>query len=231
MSAPALAHALAVWDATRVMVVGTVEAVAFAPAFTVAGVATSWLELVAFVLALAMVLLNIRVNPWAWPLAIASSLLYLWLFWHHQLYGDGALQVFFALVAAWGWWQWLRGTGADGRPLQVSRLRARGRIGVVVCIAIAWPAVGLYLDRATDTDVPWWDAFPTAASVVGQWLLARKRVETWPVWIAVNGVATGLFAYKGLWLTAVLYAVFIGLSLAGWRAWLHLARDPGAQGA
>lgn len=230
-STAALAHATAIWDATRVIVVGTVEAVAFAPAFTVAGVPTTWLELVAFVLALAMVLLNIRVNPWAWPLAIVSSLLYLWLFWHHRLYGDGALQVFFAAVAAWGWWQWLRGTGDDGRPLRVRRLGPRGRIGLVVAIALAWPAVGLYLDRATDTDVPWWDAFPTAASVVGQWLLGRKHVETWPVWIVVNVVAAGLFAYKGLWLTAVLYAVFVGLSVAGWRAWTRRAAASGAHPA
>ncbi len=77
--------------------------------------------------------------------------------------------------------------------------------------------------RFTDTDVPWWDAFPTAASVLGQWLLGRKYVENWPVWIAVNLVAIGLFAYKGLWLTVVLYAIFVAMSLLGWRAWRQLA--------
>ena len=65
----------------------------------------------------------------------------------------------------------------------------------------SWPATGLFLARYTDTDVPWWDAFPTAGSVVGQWLLGRKYVENWPAWIAVNVVGVALFAYKGLWLT------------------------------
>ena len=78
-------------------------------------------------------------------------------------------------------------------------------------------------DRFTDTDVPWWDAFPTAASVLGQWLLGRKYVENWPVWIVVNVVGVGLFAYKGLWLTVVLYALFVAMSVVGWRAWRRLA--------
>jgi nicotinamide mononucleotide transporter len=81
----------------------------------------------------------------------------------------------------------------------------------------------LFLDRFTDTDVPWWDAFPTAASVIGQWLLGRKYVENWPAWLAVNVVAATLFAYKGLWLTTALYAVFVAMSVFGWLAWRRLA--------
>ncbi len=90
-------------------------------------------------------------------------------------------------------------------------------------MALAWPATGLFLRHTTDTDVPWWDAFPTAGSVIGQWLLGRKHVETWAVWIVVNVVSVALFAYKGLWLTVLLYAVFIALSWQGWRAWARLA--------
>jgi nicotinamide mononucleotide transporter len=196
----------------------------FAPAFTAFASPITWLELVAFVLALAMVLFNIRVNPLGWPLAIVSSLLYFALFWNSRLYGDAGLQIFFALVAAWGWWQWLHGTAADGTALRVTRLGARGRWALLVALALAWPATGLFLRSTTDTDVPWWDAFPTAASVIGQWLLGRKHVENWAVWIAVNIVSVGLFAYKGLWLTVLLYLVFIALSVQGWRAWSRLAR-------
>jgi nicotinamide mononucleotide transporter len=89
--------------------------------------------------------------------------------------------------------------------------------------ALAWPALALFLDHATPSTVPWWDAFPTAASVVGQWLLGRKYVETWPTWLVVNVVSVGLFAYKALWLTVGLYALFAVLSLIGWRAWRRLA--------
>ncbi len=194
----------------------------FASAFVVAGASITWLELVAFALAIAMVLFNIRVNPIGWPLAIASSLLYFLLFWNSRLYGDASLQIFFVVVAGWGWWQWLRGTDAAGNALAVRRLGANGRIAALLALAVAWPAVALFLRRFTDTDVPWWDAFPTAASVLGQWLLGRKYVENWPTWIVVNVAATALFAYKGLWLTVVLYAIFIVLSFVGWRAWQRL---------
>jgi len=196
----------------------------FAPAFALWDAPVTWLEVVAFVLALGTVLMNIRVNPLGWPLAIVSSLLYFGLFWDSRLYGDASLQISFAVVALWGWWQWLRGTQADGRPLEVRRLEARGRWVALAVLAISWPATGLFLRTFTDTDVPWWDAFPTAASVVGQWLLGRKYIENWPTWLVVNVVSVALFAHKGLWLTVVLYTVFIVLSMVGWKAWIEIAR-------
>jgi nicotinamide mononucleotide transporter len=197
----------------------------FAPAFSAWGADVTWLECVAFVLALAMVVLNIRVNPWGWPLAITSSLMYFALFWNSRLYGDASLQVFFAIVAAWGWWQWLRGTAADGSALRVTWLEPRQRWALAAALAVAWPATGAFLRRYTDTDVPWWDAFPTAASVIGQWLLGRKHVENWIVWLVVNIVSVALFAYKGLWLTVLLYAAFAALSVQGLATW---RRMPGA---
>jgi nicotinamide mononucleotide transporter len=197
-----------------------------AGAFVVWGAPVTWLEVVAFVLSIAMVVCNIRVNVIGWPLAIASSLLYVLLFWNSRLYGDASLQLFFAAVAAWGWWQWLRGTDEEGHALRVRNLGGHGRIWVLVAIAIAWPATALFLSRLTDTDVPWWDAFPTATSVVGQWLLGRKYVENWPTWIAVDVVGAALFAYKGLWLTTLLYLVFVAMAFVGWRSWLGKAAEP-----
>ena len=197
---------------------------ALSSAFTLWGSPVTWLEIVALVLSLAMVVCNIRVNPLGWPLAIAASLLYFVLFWQSRLYGEASLQLFFVAVAGWGWWQWLRGTQADGGALRVRALGTRGRLAALAALVVAWPAVALLLIRTTDSDVPWWDAFPTAASVVGQWLLGRKHVETWPTWLVVNVVSVGLFAYKALWLTALLYAIFVVLSLVGWRAWARIAQ-------
>jgi nicotinamide mononucleotide transporter len=199
-----------------------------AAAFTLWGSPVSWLEIVAFVLAVAMVVLNMRVNPLAWPLAILSSLAYLLLFAQHKLYGEASLQIVFALVAFWGWWQWLRGKQADGRPLQVRWLRPRARIVLAGATLAAWPLLGAFLDHATDSDVPYWDAFPTTASLAGQWLLGRKYVENWPVWVIVNMVSVGLFAYKALWLTVILYALFTLMALAGWRVWARRAREAAA---
>jgi nicotinamide mononucleotide transporter len=189
------------------------------PAFTLWGVASSWLEILAVLLALAMVGFNIRERHWGWPLAAVSSLLYFGLFSRSKLYGDAALQIFFASVALWGWFNWLRGHRADGSALHVARLSALGCWAVVAACAVLWPLVALFLMRFTDSDVPWWDAFPTAVSLVGQYLLGRKYIENWLVWLVVNTVSVGLFAYKGLWLTTLLYALFIGLSWLGWQAW------------
>ena len=111
-----------------------VEAAAplLASAFVVAGASITWLELVAFVLALAMVYCNIRVDPLGWPLAIVSSLLYFLLFWNSRLYGDASLQIFFVVVAGWGWWQWLRGTDEEGHALRVRSLGTHGRTSVLM---------------------------------------------------------------------------------------------------
>ena len=198
------------------------------PAFTWAGSAFTWLELVATGLALGMVACNLRVNPLGWPLAIASSALYGLLFLHSKLYGEAALQMVFIVLGGWGWWQWLRGTGAGGGPLRVRQLSARQRALAVLITLLAWPLLGALLARITDSDVPYLDALPTVGSLTGQYLLARKWLDNWPAWVAVNLVSVALFAAKGLWLTVGLYAVFVLLALVGWRAWARLL--PGAPG-
>jgi nicotinamide mononucleotide transporter len=190
---------------------------------TLLGSPVTWLEIVAFVLALWMVFANMRVQLIAWPLAILSSFGYLVLFANSRLYGEATLQLMFIAVAAWGWWQWRFGTQADGSALKVRRIGPRGAAIVAAATATAWPLLGLLLARFTDSDVPFFDALPTAGSVAGQWLLGRQYVENWPVWLGVNLVSIALFATKGLWLTVLLYALFAVLSVVGWRAWLKRA--------
>ncbi|WP_295851643.1 nicotinamide riboside transporter PnuC [uncultured Xylophilus sp.] len=191
----------------------------FSTAFTLWGAPVSRAELVACLLGLWMVRMNIRERHWGWPLAAASAALYFFVFWRSGLYADAVLQLFFAAIALWGWAAWLRGRRPDGSALTVARLRPAGRWIALAACALLWPAIGTVLHRYTDSDVPWWDAFPTAASVVGQILLGRKYLENWLVWLGVNLVAMGLFAYKGLWLTTGLYALFAALSVVGWHAW------------
>jgi len=195
----------------------------FAEAFTLWGSPATWLEIVAVVLGIWMVVCNMRVNPLAWPLAMLSSALYLLLFARSRLYGEAALQLVFIAVAGWGWWQWLRGTGDHGQPLRVHVLRSTRRWQLAALTLALWPLLGLLLDHGTDTDVPYLDALPTVGSLVGQFLLGRKLVENWPTWVAVNAVSIGLFATKGLWLTVALYVVFLLMAVAGWRAWQRLA--------
>jgi nicotinamide mononucleotide transporter len=189
------------------------------PAFTLLGSPISWLEIVAFALSIVMVVLNMRVNPLAWPFSIVASVLYGWLFLDGKLYGEASLQLMFVIVSFWGWWQWLRGRADDGEKLHVQRLSNRGlTISLAVTLA-GWPLLGAFLAHATDSPLPYWDALPTVGSLVGQWLLGRKYEENWPTWIAVNAISVALFALKGYWLTVVLYAVFIPMSAIGWRQW------------
>ena len=200
---------------------------ALLPAFTLFGAAVTWLEVVAFVLALCMVWANLRVNPLGWPLAIISSLLYALLFADSKLYGEAGLQFVFLALALWSWWQWLRGTTAAGASLPVRHLQPRQRLWAAAATLAAWPLLGLLLKHSTDSDVPFFDALPTAASITAQVLLGRKLVDNWPLWLAVNIVSVALFAYKGLWLTVVLYGLFALLSVVGWRAWRQKAAQGG----
>jgi len=197
-------------------------------AFTLFGVGVTWLEVIAFALALSCVVLNVLEIHWAWPLAIAASLLYAWLFFASRLYGDVAVQAFFVVSSLWGWYQWLFGRrrGAEGAPvpLRIARLGPRRILAVGALWLALWPLLGFLLARFTDTDVPFFNAFPTVGSFIGQVLLALKFVETWPVWLIVNAVSVVLYASKSLWLTAALFVVFGALALAGWRRWGRLAR-------
>lgn len=176
------------------------------------------IEALAFATALGYVLGSIRQWPGAWPLAAVSAALYGGLFIAAKLYGQAALQAFFVAASLWGWWQWLHGTRA-GAALAVAALDARARLGLALAWIGSWLAGGALLLRFTDASVPFLDLFPTAGSVVGQLLTARKFIEAWPVWLVVNVTSVALFVHQKLWLTALLYAIFIVLSLVGWRAW------------
>lgn len=177
----------------------------------------------AFALSLAMVAGNLLVRVWAWPLAMAASACYGVLFAHSKLYGEAGLQVFFIAISVWGWWQWWRGRADGGQAIALRWMSVAQRWRAAAWTLATWPLLGVLLLQVTDSDVPFADALPTVASVTGQILLGAKFVENWLVWLAVNLLSVALFAYKGLWLTTVLYALFALLSWAGWLAWRRKA--------
>lgn len=191
------------------------------------GLAVTPLEAISFVLSILTVLLNIRRNHWAWLFAIISSAAYGMVFYRSRLYGDMGLQVVFIVVSVWGWHSWLRG-GAGHVALPVTQLDRAGWRASLGGWAVGFVLLAYFLKTWTDTDVPHADGFLTAGSLVGQVLLSRKKVENWHAWIAVDILYVGLYLYKNLVLTAILYALFVGMAVIGLRAWRRAAQGGAA---
>ena len=189
---------------------------------------TTPLELLSFVLAVVTVWLNIRQSHWAWLFAIVSSATYAMVFFGSRLYGDMGLQFVFIAVSVYGWRRWLRGDDHHGRhaELPVTALDARGRWLAAGGWLVGFLVLALFLKTWTDTDVPLSDGFLTAGSLVGQLLLSRKKVENWHVWIIVDVLYVGLYLHKHLMLTAILYAIFVGMAIVGLRTWQQSAGMP-----
>lgn len=192
----------------------------FDTALTLFGTPVTWLEVLAFVLALANIACNVFEIHWGWPLTVIASGLYACLFFASKLYGEAGVNVFFAITAVWGWSQWLKGQYDDGEtPLVIRKLTRRSIANITLAWAVLWGVCAALLHSITDSDVVWADSFVTAGSIVGTFLLARKYIANWPVWLLVNAASIALFAYKGLTLTVVLYALFFGLAIWGWMGW------------
>ncbi len=162
--------------------------------------------------------LMIRRTLWAFPVGLVAVTVQGVLFFRTRFYADAALQGFFFVALAWGWRHWVRDRG-EAPELPVTTLTWRGRAGVVGLAALATVGWALGLRQWTDAIMPWRDAFIAAFSVAAQVLQARKKLENWPLWIGVNAVAIASYWNADLAYTAFLYAVYLGLAVAGWRSW------------
>ena len=187
----------------------------------------SGLEIVAFLLGIANVTLVVRRSIWNYPFGLAMVALYGRIFLDARLYSDAILQVFFFVVQLYGWWNWSRNRTRSG-VVTVVRLDNRNRalwgIGCIVASA-AW---GYAMHRFTDASFPWADATLAITSVAAQILMSRRAIENWCLWIAVDIGSVGLYAAKGLWLTMLLYAIFLGLAIWGLIDWRKAERQQAA---
>ena len=162
--------------------------------------------------------LSVRQNVLSWPTAIVNVVLYTIVFYEAKLYADMGLQVVYAILSVYGWYQWLYG-GEGHTTLHVSRTTRSVAIRLALVAATSAVLLGSLLHRSTDAALPFMDSALTSASLVAQWMMTRKLLENWAVWIAVDVLYVGMFIYKGLYVTAVLYAVFLGLAVKGWIDW------------
>ncbi len=190
-------------------------------------VSNRW-EVLAVIFGIVSVYLSTREHIWSWPTALVNVTLYFVVFFEAKLYADMGLQVVYFGLSLYGWYEWLYG-GANRTELHVSRttqsLGVRLLIIGVVCAAV----LGTLLARFTDAALPFVDSATTSTSLVAQWMMTRKILENWAVWMAVDVVYVGMFIFKHLYLTAGLYTVFFVLAAMGYVQWKRSleGREPG----
>ncbi|MEV6599521.1 nicotinamide riboside transporter PnuC [Actinoplanes sp. NPDC051346] len=188
------------------------------PAVTAFGAATTWAELLGFVTGLLTVGLLVGRHILNWPVGILNVLLLIVVFWSVGLYADAALQVLYVVLGAYGWWSWLYG-GHDRTALKVRTTTRAEWVGLALAGAVVTVGLWLFLDRLTGSTVPLADALTTALSLLATYGQTRKLVESWWIWIVADLIYIPLYAYKDLWLTAILYVAFLILCVLGLRAW------------
>ena len=172
------------------------------------------LEVIAALTGAISVYLSVRQNIWSWPTAIVNVVLYTLVFYDAKLYADMGLQVIYAALSIYGWYEWLHG-GENKSALHVSRTNARAGL-VLAIIGLGGAGVlGFILRGATDAALPFMDSFLSSTSLVAQWMMTKKKLENWLVWIAVDVLYVGMFSFKHLYLTSALYAVFLVLAVRG----------------
>jgi nicotinamide mononucleotide transporter len=164
--------------------------------------------------------LQVRENVWNWPVQLVSSALYVVVFFQARLYSDSSLNVLYIVLYLLGWYWWLRG-GENRGELHIGRITMRMALLLAAATLVATAGWTVFLASIADS-APFLDAFTTVLSLIALFLTARKIFESWHLWIFVNLVYIGLYVYKGLVLTAVLYAIFAGLSVAGLINWRRL---------
>jgi len=177
------------------------------------------LEGTAVIFGLVSVWLSTQENIWSWPTAIINVGLYTLLFFREKLYADAGLQVIYLALSIYGWYEWKFG-GENRTELHVSRLTPRLAVTLGAIGVVGSAALGTFLHRTTDAALPYLDATLSVFSLVAQWMMTRKILENWAIWIALDVVYVWMFVFlKHLNFTAFQYGVFLVLAVLGLRDW------------
>ena len=181
----------------------------------------NYFELVAAGLGFVAIFLQIRQSVWYWLVSIVMVSMYIYIYIGARLYADMSLQVYYLVVSFYGWYLWLFGIKKNHHQSELlvsatsfKLMSMLAVISVVLFFVMAW-----ILSAFTDSDLPYWDAFTTALGFVATWMLARKKIENWLVWIVVDVVSTVIYLYKGLFPTAILFFFLSFLAVVGYRSW------------
>lgn len=179
-----------------------------------------WIEIFGVLTGILFVILEVKQNRMLWPLGIITSATYIYVFYTGKFYADMGLQVYYVLISIYGWYYWSRGGTRNTKgELPVVRISRQQLLILIPTFVIAWAGIWFILDRFTDSTVPVGDSFTTALAIVATWMLTRKIIEQWILWILANVVSIGLYLYKGLYPTVFLYAVYAGMAVYGYVEW------------
>lgn len=176
-------------------------------------------EVLGAVLGLVYIFLSIRQNIFTWPVGLLTSALYIYVFLKTKFYADMALQVYYVGISIYGWYYWIKGNPEKESELPVVQTPHRFRVPLMVISIVLFLFIAWILKNFTDSPIPFWDAFTTAFSLTATWMLARKYLETWLIWIVVDIVSAVLYAGKDLWATVILFTVYTGMAATGYFQW------------
>ena len=197
---------------------------------SVALLATSWLQVIpfsitedlGFITGALTVWLTVVENIWNFPIGIANDIFFCVLFWQASLFADMGLQVLYILLGFQGWYLWLRG-GQNKTALKVSSISGRELLILALITILATCGMTIYLQHIHDS-APFWDALTTVLSIVAQYMLNKKFVENWYVWMIADLIYIPLYAYERLYLTGAVYVLFLVMCLFGVKAWQQSRR-------
>ncbi|WP_430932680.1 nicotinamide riboside transporter PnuC [Saccharicrinis sp. 156] len=186
----------------------------------------SWVEWFGFVTALVYLYFSINQRIWLWPMGILSSAFYIAVFFDARLYADMVLQVYYLVVSILGWIMWRRRQVEEhASKIQINKLDKNMTLKLLLSFGVLYVVLAYVLIEVppwvgiASSDLPYWDAFTTAASFVATWMLAKKLIDQWLIWIVVDFVSMGMYIYKGLYVTAILFFVYTIMAIWGYLSW------------
>lgn len=179
----------------------------------------NYVELLGSLLGLVYIFFSIRQSIFTWPVGLITSALYVYVFLSAKFYADMLLQVYYIAISIYGWYHWVKGNPSKNADLQVSRM-PRSYYYPLLIVSVLLSLLFIFgLKNYTDSPVPVADSITTALSIVATWMLARKYYEHWMIWIFVDFFSAGLYVWKGLWMTAILFVVYTIMAILGYISW------------
>lgn len=189
------------------------------------------LEILGVITGVIYLWLEYRASIYLWITGIIMPAIYIFVYYDAGLYADFGINIYYLLIALYGWFVWKRGFTLFGKKrtteqeLPISYTPRSTWLWVTAAYIIAQLFIAWLLINYTDSTVPWADSFTTALSIVGMWMLARKYIEQWWVWCIVDVASSALYIYKGLNFTAILYAVYAIISIFGYYKWKRMMNN------